>query len=64
MMDQETKQILHQLSDILNDNLDKMIKKRVNAAPQDIRDYRYVCKKLEISIGSINKAIDRVNATV
>lgn len=63
-MDQETKQTLHQLSDILNDNLDVLIKKRDNAAPKDKYPYRYICRKLEIAIGSVNKALDKANASV
>ena len=64
MIDNHTRQTLHQLSDILNDNLDILIRKRENAAPQDKYLYRYICKKLEIAIGSVNKVLDKAIASV
>lgn len=63
-MDSETRAILHQLNNILNDNIDILIRKRNNAIPKDKYEYRYICRKLENAVGNINKAIDKFEANV
>lgn len=63
-MDQETKQLLYQLSDILEDAVDKFIKKRDNAQKPEKYLYSYSCKKVQLAAIFIRRAIDKLEATV
>lgn len=63
-MDKETKQLLYQLSNILEDAVDKMIIKRDSSAVTDKYDYRYSCKKVENAAINIRLAIDKFETNV
>ena len=63
-MDQETKQLLYQLQDILEDAVDKLAAKRDNCASKDKYVYRYSCKKVQNAAISIRLAIDKFETTV
>lgn len=63
-MDQETKQLLYQLSDILEDAVDNLAAKRDSCDGKDKYDYRYTCKKVQQAAINIRLAIDKVTATV
>lgn len=61
-MDKETKQLLYQLSDILEDAVDKIIVKRDNSHSIEKYDYRYMTKKIEKAAINIRLAIDKIEA--
>ena len=64
-MDKETKQLLYQLSDILEDAVDKLIKKRDSTKEKiEYYYYRYSCKKVELAATFIRRAIDKFEARV
>lgn len=63
-MDHETKQLLYQLSNILEDAVDKIMVKRDSSAATDKYDYRYSCKKVENAAINIRMAIDKFEANV
>lgn len=64
MIDAETKQILIELEQAVNVGIDKLIKKRTVAIGSDIYFYRYLCRKLEQSLGYLHKAMDKVENNV
>ena len=63
-MDNETKQLLYQLSNILEDAVDKIIVKRDNCPMIDKYDYRYTTRKIEKAAINIRLAIDKFEANV
>lgn len=63
-MDKETKQLLYQLSNILEDAVDKIIVKRDNSDNVDKYDYRYTTRKIEKAAINIRLAIDKFEANV
>lgn len=64
-MDQETKDLLYQLSNIFEDAVDKLIKKRDDAYGKPERYlYSYSCKKVQLAAIFIRRAIDKFEATV
>lgn len=64
-MDHESKQLLYQLLNILDDAVDKLIIKR-DATKGKIENYyyRYSCKKVQLAAIFIRRAIDKFEATV
>lgn len=63
-MDKETKQLLYQLSDILEDAVDKLVIKRENSKSIEKYDYRYTTRKIEKAAINIRMAIDKFEANV
>ena len=64
-MDSETKQLLYQLSDILEDAVDKIIVKRDSSkGTSESYEYRYSWKKVELAATFIRRAIDKFEARV
>lgn len=61
-MDQETKQLLYQLSDIFEDAVDKLAAKRDKSTDKYLD--RYIAKKIEKAAIAIRMAIDKFEATI
>lgn len=64
-MDRESKQLLYQLLNVLEDAVDKLIVKR-DATKGKIENYyyRYSCKKVQLAAIFIRRAIDKFEATI
>lgn len=63
-MDNDSKQLLYQLSNIIEDAVDNLAAKRDKSHPNDKYDYRYTCKKVQQAAINIRLAIDKFEATV
>ncbi len=61
MLDIETRNALRAMSDIINDNIDRLILERDRSDKQLTKDYRYVTKKLEHALGMVHLAGERAN---
>ena len=62
MLDRETRNMLKALSDIINDNIDRLILERDMSNKQLTKDYRYVTRKLEHALGQVHLAGERANS--
>lgn len=62
MIDKETTHMLAGLEVSINDAIDILIPKRDAAKPKDKYHYRYVTRKLEMALGEVHKALDKINA--
>lgn len=59
MIDQPIHQHLTELASLINHNIDLLVIKR-EAATQNKYVYRYMVKKLEIALGSVHRAQDKM----
>ena len=60
MNDFLTMKLLNDLEVLINDDIDQLIPKRENCAAQDKYSYRYIIKKLEVALGAVHKAQDKI----
>ncbi len=60
-IDPETHNMLSQLEFDINAGIDSLIIKR-QAADHDKYLYRYVNNKLQVALGAINRALDKIEA--
>ena len=44
----------------INDEIDDLIIKRRKSDPEDVAELRYVIKKLEVCVGALQKAEDKI----
>ena len=60
MIDLQMQTELASLEASINASIDALIPKRDQASPEDRYLYRYVTKKLEVALGAIHKAQDKI----
>lgn len=63
-MDKDTKQLLYQLSDILEDAVDKLAVKRDAASQDEKYLHRYIAKKVQNAAINVRMSIDKFEARV
>jgi len=64
MIDLQTQTELASLEASINASIDTLIPKRDQASSEDRYLYRYVTKKLEVALGAIHKAQDKINYSI